>query len=126
MSPTPARISTLSFPHDDLVFAELVGRALRRLEDAGTDPTPDDLATQLRIAFPRAVVVAREPLADLWPRGQVWYVYRDGAVLSPRPEVVPGREGDGPREDPSGPSTNTPPASGSSGEIRPEISHSRG
>jgi len=71
-SVTVRGIALLCFPPDDVVFATV---ARRTFETSGTD-TPAGLEDQLRVAYPRAVVRSREPIASFG--SPAWYVYRDG------------------------------------------------
>jgi hypothetical protein len=79
-------IACLTFPHDDAVFAAAVDQHLHEILAAEPEPRPQHLLLRLRPTQPRVAVVAREPLAELWPRGHIWYVYRDGSAMAARPD----------------------------------------
>jgi hypothetical protein len=81
-------IACLTFPHDDADFAAAVDRHLHEILAAERDPRPQHLLLRLRPTQPLVAVVAREPLAELWPRGHIWYVYRDGSAVAARPVDV--------------------------------------
>lgn len=82
-SVTHEGITLLCFPPYDLVFAE---QATRRLRDLNPQE-PSALQGALAIAYPNAVVRARDSLAALGG-GVAWYAYRDGRY-SPFTETDP-------------------------------------
>jgi hypothetical protein len=77
-------IACLTFPHDDAAFAAAVDRHLHDILAIEGEPRPQHLLMRLRPTQPSVAVVAREPIAELWPRGHVWYVYRDGSAVATR------------------------------------------
>ena len=74
-----SRVTFLLFPRDDDHFAEQVESI------AGADGSMADfwrLEQRLRAFYPSAVVRPRDPLGELDPTIQTWYVYRDGSASS--------------------------------------------
>lgn len=69
-------IQVLTFPHHDRAFRAHVEAAQARLGhwDGGA------VETDIRRAYPTAVVRRAHPLAALAPGQETWYVYRDGAI----------------------------------------------
>jgi PAS domain S-box-containing protein len=72
-------IHVITFPHEDAAFRAHVEAA----QAAAGRWDGEAVERDIREAYPAAVVRRAQPLAELSPGVETWYVYRDG-------EIVPG------------------------------------
>jgi hypothetical protein len=70
-----ARVTLLMFPKEDEQF-----RALVESLKGNDGVVADHLEQQLRMSYPHATVRQRDPLGELDPTAETWYVYRDGSL----------------------------------------------
>jgi len=74
----PAERPTLVLnPQDDRTFEAFVAKEIE-----GEGDGPEQLQVRLRGQYPRAIVRRRDLAGE---RTQIWYVYRDGYWVRPRP-----------------------------------------
>jgi len=71
---------TVCFPRDDETFAIYVQTCLDGSNGEG--PFPAAIQALLRETYPLAVIATRHYLAAL-DGAQVWYAFRDGAMVAP-------------------------------------------
>lgn len=83
-----AMLRVVAFPDDDVVFVSRVSAAVARLE-SGSD---DHVAVRERLIgvlqellpeYPKLEIRQQNGLASFEDEPRVWYVYREGKVLSP-------------------------------------------
>lgn len=69
-----------SFPPHDPAFATFAQRLATRVLAEGVPlrDAPATLQERLRVLYPRAIVHARDSLADVGVTSPIWYVYRSG------------------------------------------------
>jgi hypothetical protein len=90
-----SRVTLLMFPREDAQF-----RALVESLKGTTGIVADHLQQQLRSSYPHAVVRQRDPLGELDPAAETWYVYRDGSLF-PRTSDQYEHAGSGPADAPA-------------------------
>jgi hypothetical protein len=80
-----AQLYLICYPHDDAALVARVRDIVDERAGSGEPPLPNQVADRLRSWYPKVVISAREPFADLWgSQGRTWYVYRDGSILPDR------------------------------------------
>ena len=74
-------VRAVCFPHDDEAFVGRVRELVQTKRDTSTDRMQAAIEALLRETYPLAVIWPRQAMAAI-DGLRVWYVYRDGSVLS--------------------------------------------